>query len=183
MLFRSQAVLQTKHITGTIANFYPAKDVLTLIRAAKGFSEDTVTVIIGDGPMHDQVHKEMRELGLKRRVVLAGAIPNAWQYLTAFDVFILPSRKEGFPWVVLEAMVARVPVVSTRVGAVPEIIENGVNGIVVDPQAPGQISTAVNMLLKDSHLRQEFSIQAHQTLIRKFSLGNMVDEYERLFSL
>ena len=132
--------------------------------------------------MHDEVQKEVRELGLERRVVLAGAIQNAWQYLAAFDVLVLSSRKEGFPWVILEAMVARVPVVATCVGAIPEIIENGANGIVVDVQAPGQIAAAVNMLLKDNRLRQEFSIQAHQTLIKKFSLGNMVDEYERLFS-
>ncbi len=178
----AQAILQAKHVTGTIANFYPAKDVLTLIRAAKGFLGDTVTVIIGDGPMHNKILEEVRKLGLERRIVLAGAIPNAWQYLTAFDVFVLPSRKEGFPWVILEAMAARVPVIATSVGAVPEIIENGINGIVVDPQKPERISAAVNTLLKDNRLRQEFSIQAHQTLIKKFSLGAMIDEYERLFS-
>ena len=63
-----------------------------------------------------------------------GFIPDAYKYLKAFDVFVLPSVKEGFPWTVIEAMAAGVPSVATNVGAVVEIIENNKSGILVKPR-------------------------------------------------
>lgn len=170
------------HLVGTIANFYPAKGLSQLIRAAALTDESTAFVIIGDGALRPEIESEIRESGLTRRVFLAGKVADARKYIPAFDVFVLPSLKEGFPWTVLEAMAAKVPVIATAVGAVPEVIENNKSGIIVQPGQPDQLAQAIQTLLRDEGLRRELAIQAHQTLIKNFSLHKMVEHYQQLFT-
>jgi glycosyltransferase involved in cell wall biosynthesis len=100
--------------------------------------------------------------------------------MLAFDIFVLPSVKEGFPWALIEAMAAKLPVVATSVGAVPEIIEDGKNGILVGPAKPEQLAGKINDLLNDERLQQELGIQAHQAVLFKFSLEKMVREVEAI---
>ncbi len=168
---------------GVIANFYPAKGLIHLIRAATQLEKDTLTLIIGDGKLRRLLEQEIRQNGLREKVFLLGKIPNAHRYLPAFDVFALPSIKEGLPWVILEAMAAKVPVVTTRVGAIPELIENNTHGLVVDPGAPAQLARAIDRLLNDERLGQDLALQAHQRLVKDFSLLAMVRRYEELFRI
>ncbi|MBI2064956.1 MAG: glycosyltransferase family 4 protein, partial [Candidatus Yanofskybacteria bacterium] len=101
-------------------------------------------------------------------------------YLQAFDIFVLPSVKEGFPWALIEAMTARLPVIATRVGAVPEIIKDRQNGIIVEPNKPEQIAKAITEIINSDYLKKELAIQAHQTVLFKFSEDKMVKEIEVL---
>ena len=116
--------VQAKNIVGTIANFYPAKGLEYLVGAAEYFSndKDLVFFIIGDGELKPELEKMILEKGLEKKVFLLGQIPDAYRFLPAFDVFVLPSVKEGFPWTLIEAMSAKLPVIATDVGAIPEII-------------------------------------------------------------
>lgn len=168
-------------IVGTIANFYETKDIPTLIRAAARTTEDTRFVIIGDGPERPAVEHLINAYGLKSRVLLAGRIPDASNLLPAFDVFALTSVKEGFPWAVLEAMTAKVPVVATNVGAIPEMLTDHASGLIVPPSDPDAIALAIGELLASDRLRQELTIRAHQQVITKFSLREMLQKYETLF--
>lgn len=169
-------------LVGTTANLYPTKDIPTLVRAAARVGGNVRFVVIGDGEQRAQIERLIKQYGLENRFILLGHIKDAHKYLTAFDVFVLPSAKEGFPWALLEAMAARVPAVATRVGAVPEMLEDGTSGILCEPGNAEQIAHGIVQLLGNDKLRQDLAIAAHQQVITKFSLRTMVDAYERLFT-
>lgn len=183
-------VSQTDFVIGTIANFYPTKGLQYLIEAAaKITNSKKITansqvkfLIIGDGEERKKLKELIKEYGLKKEVILLGQITKAHKFMKAFDVFMLPSVKEGFPWVILEAMAAKVPVIATSIGAVPEIIENGKNGIIVEPKNPEQIAEAIKYLTDNEQVCWEFAFQAHQTVLFKFPIEKMVKETESLFS-
>ena len=178
----SGRIFQTETIIGTVANLYPAKGLATLIEVAEHFKNNNTMVffIIGGGPEYHNLKLKIENLKLEKKVYLLGNIPNAKEYLQAFDVFVLPSAKEGFPWALIEAMVAKLPVIATQVGAVPEIIDNGKNGFIVEPDNPQQLTAKIKELLANDYLLKEFPIQAHQTILFKFSEDKMVKEIESL---
>lgn len=178
----SGKIFQAQIIIGTIANHYPAKGLEYLIEAAEHFKnhDGVVFIIIGDGPEHDNLKLKIENLKLENKVFLLGQLPDAYQYLPAFDIFVLSSLKEGFPWTVLEVMAAKVPVIATTVGALPEIIENGKNGVLVEPGNTAQIAKKLKELLADELYCQELALQGHQTVLLKYSLEKMVKQTEKL---
>ena len=103
--------------------------------------------------------------------------------MKAFDIFVLSSVKEGFPWTILEAMAAKVPIIATKVGAIPEIIQNNITGILVEPRNSQQISEAIKKLIGDKNLRESLAKEAKKIVIEKFNLKTMVKKYEDLFSV
>lgn len=174
-------IAESDRLVGTIANLYPTKDIATLVRAAMHTSDTVKFVVIGDGPERANIERLVRAHGLQNRFLLLGSLKDAWKYVPAFDVFALSSLKEGFPWALLEAMAARVPAVATRVGAVPEMLEDGVSGIVVPPGNAEQLAQGIGRLLGSEKLRASIVINAHQQVLTKFSLRDMLAQYEKLF--
>lgn len=174
--------IQAKNIVGTIANFYPTKGLEYLVGAADYFhdNDDTIFFIIGDGELRPELEKMIHKKGLEKRVFLLGQIPDAYRFLPAFDVFVLPSVKEGFPWVLIEAMAAKLPVIATSVGAVPEIIDDRKNGLLVKPKNPAGLADKIKEVLENDRLRNELGIQAHQTVLFEFELDKMVKQIEDL---
>ncbi len=182
---RKRNFLHAKTIIGTIANFYKTKGLKYLIEAAKMISDDqkirdAVFVIIGDGTEREKLEMQIKGAGIKNKIFLTGKLPDAHKYLAVFDIFVLPSVKEGFSWALLEAMAAKLPVVATNVGAAPEIIEDGKNGFLVEPRKPELLAQKIKELTSDEHLRRELGIQAHQTVVLKFDLNKMVDKVDEL---
>ena len=183
-------------LVGTIANFYPTKGLIYLIEAFKifctlpashsfsegGYPAPCTLVIIGDGEERPKLEAKIADLGLKNQVFLVGQKNEAYRYLKAFDIYIQPSIKEGFPWALLEAMAAGLPVVATRVGAIPEIIQDGQNGLIVPPRNPESLASAVASLLSNESLRHTLGTAASQTVVNKFSLSKMVQKIERLLA-
>lgn len=176
----SGRIFQAQVIIGTIANHYPAKGLEYLIEAAEHFKnhDSVIFVIIGDGPERDNLKFKIENLKLGKKVFLLGQLPDAYQYLPAFDIFVLPSLKEGFPWTVLEAMAAKVPVIATAVGALPEIIEDGKNGALVEPGNAAQIAKRLKELLADELYCQALALQGHQTVLLKYNLEKMIRQIE-----
>lgn len=144
-------------VVGTIANDYPTKGLRYLREAEK-------------------------KLQNIKFVILSG-IPNAYRYLKAFDVFVLPSVKEGFPWVILEAMAAGIPIIATKVGALSEIIQDNENGILIEPKNPKAIIDAIKLFVDSKDLREKLAINGKKTVIEKFNLEKMIQKYEDLLSL
>lgn len=109
-----------KIVIGTVANFYKTKGLPYLIDAAHTLPQYTF-LIIGEGPERQSLEKRIREKKAAN-VILAGFIPEASQYLKAFDCFVLPSVKEGYPYTILEALFAEIPIIGTNVGGMPEML-------------------------------------------------------------
>ena len=171
-----------KNVIGTIANFYPTKGLEYLIQAANYLRDidDIVFFIIGDGELRPELEKMIQEKGLEKKVFLLGQIPDAYRFLPAFDVFVLPSVKEGFPWALIEAMSAKLPVIATDVGAIPEIIDDRKNGLLIKPRDSAGLADKIKEVLEKDRLRNELGIQAHQTVLFKFELDKMVKKVEEL---
>ncbi|MDP9219613.1 MAG: glycosyltransferase, partial [Actinomycetota bacterium] len=108
---------------------------------------DVVGVWVGDGELADEVRQAVRLAAPRTQVILAGERPDVTDLLPAFDVFALPSRYEGLPVAIVEAMVAGVPVVATAVNAVSDVVVPGVTGLLVPPARPDLLATAVTYLL------------------------------------
>lgn len=147
-------------IIGVIANLYFNKGLDVLIRAL--LNVKAKLVIIGQGEEKDNLRNLIIDLRLNKKVFLLGYMENACQYLPGFDLFVLPSRKEGFPYVLLEAGLARVPVVATNVGGVPEIIHHKINGYLTIPNKPDNLAQVINTALIDPlpfHLDNDFTLQ------------------------
>lgn len=178
----SGKIFQAETIIGTIANLYPTKDIANLIKTAEFFKKDDsiVFVVIGEGSERKKLELLIANYQLQHKVLLLGQLANAQKYLPAFDIFVLPSVKEGFPWALIEAMAAKLPTLATGIGAVPEIIENGKNGFIVEPGKPNQIAEKIKLILSDDRIKQELGIQAHQTILFNFPLEKMVREIESI---
>ena len=170
-----------KKIIGTIANLYPAKGLEYLVESVQHLTDpNAVVCIIGEGEERSKLEQLIAKLGLEDKVFLVGRLAEASQYLSAFDMFAFPSVKEGFPWSVLEAMSAKLPVVATSVGAIPEVIEDGVSGYIVNPGKPKELSARINTLLGNESAALEMGIQAHQKVLFSFTLEAMVNKIESL---
>jgi glycosyltransferase involved in cell wall biosynthesis len=106
---------------------------------------------------------------------------NASQYLHAFDIYTLPSVKEGFPYAILEAMQAGLPIVATKVGGIPEMIEDQSNGILVQSADSDALAQAIIALLKNKSLAEKFGCQAKNDFENSFSLEKMIKQTENVY--
>ena len=171
-------------LIGTIANLYNNKGLEYLILATKKIQENVKNchfMIIGDGPERQSLEKIIKNHELQNIVFLIGAIPDAYKFLKAFDLFVLPSVKEGQPWVILEAMAAGVPIVATNIAGIAEMIENEKSGLLVEPADPEALSLAIEKMLTHPSLSQECARNAFAMVREKFGIEEMIRKNERLF--
>ncbi len=142
-------------VVGAIANAYPAKDLPTLLAAFErlaGRVKDAELVVLGDGPEMPALRALHASHAYRDRIHLPGAVADAARLVKGFDVFALSSSKEGMPWVILEASLAGLPIVATRVGALPELIESGETGMLVPAGDPPAFADALVSVLSDASL-------------------------------
>lgn len=178
--------LNADFLIGCVANFYNTKGIIYLIKSidlleTKYKPLGAKCIIIGDGKQRPEIENLIKKHKLENKVFLAGRIPDAYKYLKAFDVFVLPSLKEGFPWIILETMAAEIPIIATNIGALPEIIENNEQGILIDPKNPAQIAEKIQKLIENPESAQRLQKQAKHKL-KQFSLLKMVQKIEQLFN-
>lgn len=155
-----------------LSELHPNKGLDTFIRAfadVAALSADTALILVGDGQSRTELVSMTRSFGLADRVFFAGFVPNARTLLNAADVFVLSSRKEGLPFVILEASAARLPVVATRVGAVPEIIEDGISGLLVAPNNERELAQALMRMRDEDAFRERVRHALHARVVRDFS--------------
>lgn len=167
-------------IVGTIANFYATKGLQYLIEAVKILADDyklpVLTVIIGDGELRPELEQQITELKLRDKIILTGSVKDAIKYLKALDIAIISSVKEGFPYFLLGAMSAGLPIVSTNVGGIPEALTDGENGFLVEPKNPTALAEKIKVLAADENLRQQFSDNNRQKAVTQFSLKEMIEK-------
>jgi len=168
-----------------VGRLHPIKGVKYLVKAMsiiKNYENNVKLIIIGDGEQRNYLLQLVKELNLENHIIFTGKIPHHEIpiYLKAADVFILPSLREGFSLVTLEAMAAGLPVIATRVGIVPEIIKDGENGFIVEPMNSYQIAEKCLLLLKDEKLREKMSNNNIERA-KEFSWERVVESLERLY--
>jgi len=140
-----------------------------------------VLVVIGDGENKFKLANMIKNKKLERKIFLVGVRDNASSLLKAFDIFMLPSLKEGLPYVLLEAGVAKLPVVASGVGGVPEIIDDMKSGILMRPREPEEIYKALMFLIKNKNKMKEFGSFLHEEVVTKFSSDRMMRETIRVY--
>ena len=138
-------------------------------------------VLVGDGELRTRLENLILAAGMKERFLLAGTREDAGNLLTAFDVVVLPSLWEGLPYTLLEAMAAARGVVATRVGGMPDVIENGVDGLLVPPKDPAALSEAMTTLLDNAKLRSKMGAHARRTVLNRYDIGQMMGRLAALY--
>lgn len=130
--------------------------------------------IIGGGELWETLHMYVRERGAEAYVHFAGQVQDARTYLQAFDLFILPSLKEGMPYVLLEAGYAELPVIAASRGGIPEVIEHERSGLLIDPTDIAQIHTALDRLVNNPELRIAYANALHARVEKEYALADMI---------
>jgi glycosyltransferase involved in cell wall biosynthesis len=143
----------------SVARQYPRKDTATLIRAMarlEGQWPQLHLRVLGGGPELSRLRRLVQELGLEPRVTLEGPVPDATirEAFREAQIFVLPSKQEGFGIVFLEAMAAGLPVIAARAGATPEVVRDGETGILVPPGDPDALAQAIQHLLETPNKRR-----------------------------
>ena len=139
-------------------------------------------VVVGDGPQREALEHLARELAIADRVVFAGNREDVAPWLRAFDVFCLPSyANEGVPQALMQAMATGLPVVTTPVGSIAEIVEDGVSGLLVRPESADALRDAIDALAADPGRRATLSRRARETALARFGEDRMADAMEDVF--
>jgi glycosyltransferase involved in cell wall biosynthesis len=169
---------------GTIGNLGTEKGHIYLLEAAKQILDvvkDLKFVIIGNGQLRKQLEEKSEELGIKEHVIFMGQRKDIPELLMAMDIFVLPSIKEGLPIALLEAMAAKRPVIATRVGAIPKVIENKDVGVLVEPKDITGLRDAVVNLINDPERRSLLAREGFRKVCSDFSSDEMGKQYLKLY--
>jgi glycosyltransferase involved in cell wall biosynthesis len=167
------------------ANLIPEKGISYLLQAVRRVLEqhpNTVFLIAGDGPLADELKQEAAELDITNHVRFLGLLSDVTQLMSVADVIVVPSVwQEPAGLVVIEAMACGRPVVATRVGGIPEYVDNGISGILVEPRSAEQIASAINKLLATPAYAETIGQAGRRTAELNFNIERWVfetlDEY------
>ena len=175
---------------GTIAELHPIKGYIYALeaveRTVRSFETNKSTkriiyTIISDGQQKAELEAKIAELRLEKNVIMMGFVPNAAEYVKAFDIFLLASLSEGLPYVLLEAGMAGVPVISTAVGGMPEIIDDMQTGILVQPKSSRELSHAISYAIEHPDERRQYGVKLSESVKKKFSLDHMIESTQEVY--
>lgn len=163
---------------GAIANFYPTKGLDILITALGMLKNELAKVnivVIGEGPERKNLEKLITKFNLDNNVFLTGTIADADKLLPAFDALILPSRKEGLPYTLLEAISQNVPVIAAKVGGIPDLLTNNQTGLLVNQGDVNGLAGAILFALKQKTALKQYALNA-AALKNINNVGEMVKQ-------
>ncbi|MDX2098171.1 MAG: glycosyltransferase [Leptolyngbyaceae cyanobacterium bins.59] len=167
-------------VLGCIGRLDPMKAQDVLLRAVAQV-EGVQLVILGEGGERPALEQLAQELGIADRLSLPGWVENPHTYLANFDVLALPSRSEGFPLTIGEAMLAGRSVVATRVGSIPEAVVDGETGLLVEKNDVEGLALALRRLRDDPALRERFGKRGREIAVAQLTVERMTDRYETLW--
>jgi glycosyltransferase involved in cell wall biosynthesis len=182
-------------LIGSIGNLYATKDFGTLIKAVNHLLIDhdveVKAVIIGEGPERSYLEEKIGDFNTTafrageentdNRIILAGRIGNAANYLKAFDYYVCSSVKEGFPYTLLETMAAEVPIISTMVGGIPDLIADSQNGLLAQPRDGRQLAKKIAELINDPFYKQRIVEAAKHDSDHLFNFYRMTSETRAIY--
>lgn len=171
-------------VLGTVAVLRPQKALDDLVRAVAQLITEFPrlrVLIAGDGQERGSLERLARELGVAGAVSLLGPRNDVPDVLAALDITVSSSRFEGSPLAIMEYMAAAKPVVATRVGGVPDLIEDGTHGLLVEPRDPDALAQAIGRLLRDPAEARRMGAQGRERQRQEFDLDVMVGRIEALY--
>jgi glycosyltransferase involved in cell wall biosynthesis len=177
---RARLDLEDRFVILSIARLVPAKGIADLILAVQQLKERVdrpILVVLGGGPQRAELERQIAAAKLEASVRLEGEVADPRPYLAAADAFALASTREGLPNALLEAMAAGLPIVATRVGGVPEAIEDGLSGLLVQPGDPHAMAEAIHRLWRQPELRQQLGASASRRAAERFSAEAFLREF------
>lgn len=187
--FKAKLGIPPDHVLiGTIAAIAGHKDYPNLLQTAKLVCEklDRVTFCaVGDGPESEKILKLANELGIDQRFVFAGYRKDIGSFLKSFDIFVLASKKEGLGTSLLDAQAVGLPIVTCESGGIPEIIEQGHNGLLVPAQDEKALAEGIIKLISDEQLRKKLGQNALRSVKKfdiQFTVQHNIQLYEKLVS-
>jgi glycosyltransferase involved in cell wall biosynthesis len=169
-------------VFGHVARLVPNKDQNNLINAFSLIKTQCPTAklyIIGNGVLEDALKQQVAELKLTDDVIFTGYLENGFRYMKAFDCFVLSSTQEAFGRVLLEAMIAKCPIIATKTNGIPEVMGN--TGLLVTPKETQELATAMQKIYAQSdQAREAMSQQAYQHMMDNFSIPAFHRQYWQL---
>lgn len=171
-------------VIGTVSRLHPSKGHRDLIQAFTLLAaemKDVVLLIVGDGVLRQDLESRVEACGLRERVWFAGHRNDVPDLLGAMDVFAHPSRWEGMPNAVMEAMAAGRPVVASRVDGIKALIADGETGLLVEPGNPGMLAAQLRRVLSDPSLARVLGACAARRMAEHYGLDRMVAAYDALY--
>jgi sugar transferase (PEP-CTERM/EpsH1 system associated) len=168
----------------TVARLSPEKDLANLIRATALAAErvrDLRVEVAGNGPCAEELQRLASELGVGERIRFLGEIRDVPALLARARMFVLPSRSEGIPLTVLEAMACGLPVIATRVGGLPEVVEDALTGVLVPSADPAALAEAVIEIWNDPGRADRMGRSGRRRAEERFDVRRMVANYEALY--
>jgi glycosyltransferase involved in cell wall biosynthesis len=179
---RDLGIPENAWVVGTVGRLAPEKDQATLVKAmAPLLGERGFLVIVGDGPERGALQAVIREANVERHVRMTGVRSDVARLLSALDAFALPSRTEGLPLVLLEAMACELPVVATSVGGIPDLVVSGVTGLLVPPRDAAALRAALRSLMDNPPLGQKLGRAAREHVLAHHSATVMANVYRKLY--
>ncbi len=163
-LIKKYNLPENAFVIGTVASLTADKDYPSLLQAAKKIICKHKNIYFfavgGDGPEKDKIFKIRKELGLGERFIFTGFRTDVGNYLKNFDIFVLSSKTEGLGTSVMDAMAAGLPCVCCKSGGIPELIDDRIDGLLVEKQNPGLLAETILDLYDDEEYRKEIAFKA-----------------------
>lgn len=170
----------TIRVIGTIGRLQPVKNQLSLLRVFERLvrrHSDLRLRIVGSGQSQQELEEYAKAAGLSERVDFAGYQSDIPQQMAQIDAFVMSSLSEGMPIVLIEAMAAARPVVVTAVGGIPEMIEPGKTGLMVERRDDDALEAAIRQLIEHPEQAAGMAKQARQDAVERFDIGQMASHY------
>jgi sugar transferase (PEP-CTERM/EpsH1 system associated) len=167
-------------VIGTVGRLNEVKCQDLLIRAfgrLRQRKSDSHLLLVGDGPARSSLEELVRSLSLSRHVTFSGYQSRPQEFLAAMDIFALPSRLEGMPLAILEAWASQVPVVATRVGGVPKMVEHERTGLLIDSGDEAALEAALRRLVDDTTLARGLAAAGRVQVESQFDSRRMARDY------
>ncbi len=174
-------------IIGSIGELHKNKgyeySLLALSRIDTKIKKDLLYFIIGTGEERDEIEKLIKKYSLENKVFLLGFLDKASEYLKAFDVFLMTSIKEGLPFVILEAGLAGLPIVSSALGGIPEVLDGGKSGILVTPKKMNEVVRALEYLITNTEKRSILGENVKKKIETDYSLEKIIEKTINLYKI
>jgi len=171
-------------VVGWVGRMTGVKDtdaVLEVVRATRQLGVDAALCMVGDGPDRERLEQLAHDLGIARSTYFVGYQTEVAGYYRLFDAFLLPSVNEGTPVSAIEALASGTPVVATRVGGVPDVVRDGVDGFLVEPGDTESAAERLATLARDPALRRRLGEAGSARVRERYSVERLVDDVDRLY--